>query len=152
MGKPIRMSFDVLWRRAVSKSATEFQNDGEQQTVKARVLSDLKFAGLYDGISLTPTSVDELKTISAVADRRLAEFRVGAEKKLSAKAEASVSASSDPPATKVSANGEFLPVMAKVGDRCPKCNGMMSPVGLVNGKVGMICQADRVVLPMSVAP
>jgi hypothetical protein len=42
-----------------------------------------------------------------------------------------------------------MPIMAKPGDRCPRCSGSMRSLGLVNDRAGLYCQRDRVVLPLS---
>jgi hypothetical protein len=44
--------------------------------------------------------------------------------------------------------GGFHATMAKVGDTCPKCNGSMQQVLLVNERSGLYCSKDRVVLPL----
>lgn len=46
-------------------------------------------------------------------------------------------------------NGAFSPEMAKAGDKCPRCNSTMEPVGLVNERAALYCSRDRVVEPLS---
>lgn len=41
-----------------------------------------------------------------------------------------------------------VPGLACADERCPRCSSTMLPVELVNGKTGMYCTQDRVVVPM----
>jgi hypothetical protein len=47
------------------------------------------------------------------------------------------------------AKGAFNPVMASMGERCPKCNSIMSAVGLANSKMAVFCVNDRITIPMA---
>ncbi len=50
-------------------------------------------------------------------------------------------------ASQTTVNPEF-PVLASVGDACPRCKGSMEPVALANNKAAVYCNRDRVVLPL----
>lgn len=159
-------TFDQLWTSDMeSKAKALGVIDGDLHRVRASVKNLLVTAGwaANDG-SLSFTSETDrsnaitasMQVLTSTAQRTAAERRVTVAPRGSTPTKASIlqaSAAAPPQSASFSSASPVrvasFPALAKVGDRCPRCNGNMDPVGLVNDRGALYCPRDRVVLPLS---
>ena len=160
MATAIEKTFQDLWNRKFeAKARAQGAIDADIPTVQAAVKSLIVDSGwgTVSG-SLSFVSVKDYETCVACATATLtaAVTKASGARQTKAILAANVLGHSPTSAT-LSANtyqvvrttANFNPVMAKVGDNCPRCNSPMVPVGLVNGRTAIYCTQDRVVLPVS---
>lgn len=149
----VKTTFQVFWTRHLEPKARRLgAQDADIEALKSKAKSLIVDAGWgdlagkisciskQDFSACLKASIENLgpsvqKVVTARQDRaNTAAATVGI----------NLSASTMP--TFQSAN--FNPVMAQVGEACPRCSSAMIPVNLVNGRAGVYCQSDRVVLPV----
>ncbi len=158
-------SFDQLWTSDLEAKAKALGAlDGDLPRVRATVKNALISAdwASNDGSLRFSSDNDQNNALKAAVEAMTsASQRAAAERKVTVKhagvaptrSQVLLASASAPPTTFSSVSpvrtGAFSPESAKAGDKCPRCNSMMEPVGLVNERAALYCSRDRVVLPLS---
>lgn len=169
-----KQSFESLWSRHLEpKAKAHGVRDGDVSKVRTAVKNLLVTAGWADQNGAT--SFGSIKDFNAclsaatqtidrvapplAAERKLTTVRAGftptKSQMLAGSAVALPAATGEwTPVTLESvpevqvAAVTFSPLLAKLGDKCPRCSGSMQPVALVNDRAALYCNRDRVVLPL----
>lgn len=168
----IKTTFDDLWKKGLENDARSLGViDGDLPKVRSKVKNVLIRAGWATAAGDVDfvTDMDAANALQAarkelnrVSERLVAERKVVRASKTPGMAPTkaqvlNASAESLTPgpqqvhleSTQHAVEASFLPKMAQVGDRCPRCHGSMTPVGLANSRGGLYCTKDRVVVPLS---
>jgi len=162
-------SFDNLWTSELEAKAKSLGViDGDLSHIRASVKNALISADWVekDGTLSFSSENDRTNALKAAVDvLTVNSQRAAAERKVVVRPTAGTSptksqvllasATSASPTAFSSVSpvrtGAFAPEMAKPGDKCPRCNSTMEPVGLVNERAALYCSRDRVVEPLSAA-
>lgn len=167
-----KTTFAALWDKLEPKAKAAGVLDGDLGEVRSSVKNVLISGGWTDAhgvvtflsdrdqVTALTAAVETIKNVAPVlADQRQAVrasvgFTPTKAQVLSGSATSPVTAAPTPVALSSIQNpaaaptSAFAPVMAKIGDKCPRCSGAMEPVALANDRAGIICMRDRVVLPL----
>lgn len=155
-------TYDDVWMGLEKAAKAEGANDKDLETMRSKVKSFLVDCDWVtpDG-EVTVVSVrDKAAMIKAASDQvqRLLPAVVGT--RLAASIQANVGfaptkgqvvagSTTFSSLLREASSNNNLPMLASVGDRCPKCSSSMKVVRLVNDKAGLFCTSDRVVLPLA---
>jgi len=161
----IKLSFSDLWATHLeAKALAAGAVDGDFQSIRVAARNVLVSAGWDDGQGALNfvSNTDLASCIKAAVEAVETSAHLASHHRLAARAQPVVGASATK-AQVLSAYSmaeftsaqkapvaSFSPLMAKPGDRCPRCSGSMEPVILVNDKPAVYCTKDRVVLPLSI--
>jgi hypothetical protein len=160
-------SFDHLWTSELEAKAKSLGViDGDLPRIRATVKNTLISAdwAANDGTVTFSSEEDRNNAIKAAVDvLTIASQRTAAERRVvvkptvgsaPTKSQVLLASAGGDALTAFSSvstvrTGAFAPEMAKAGDKCPRCNSSMEPIGLVNDRAALYCSRDRVVLPLS---
>ena len=150
-------TFENFWQDLERKAKDQGVGDGDLSQVRRAVKNVLIAAGWADAAGnveflseadktacKAAADAEVARVVPAMAQARTLNFTAGFHPTKNA-----LQASTATEMTAVSpVSAAFNPVLAKVGDKCPRCEGSMQAVGLVNERAALYCPKDRVVMPL----
>lgn len=154
----ISSTFESFWQSLEVKAKELGVGDGDLPQLRSGVKNvlvaagwsntsgKLEFLSASDQSACEAAAMAEMQRVApAMAQSRKLTFTSGfnpTKHNLSASTTTTEMASVSP------VTSAFSPMMAKVGDTCPRCSGSMQAVGLVNERSALYCPKDRVVMPL----
>jgi hypothetical protein len=165
----IKTTFEDLWKAGLEGDAKAFGViDGDLLQIRNKVKNLFVSAGWTkpDGTTVFVSDMDCANALQAArtelnksaplvaATRKASTLQASSASATPTKSSVlSASHASSQPVALHSTGSElaaaFAPQLGRVGDRCPRCQGRMEPVKLVNAKAANYCTRDRVVVPLS---